>query len=301
MRHNSPLGMENSMEGRMTPDIQVGYQIYAAHWRKVNSRWRYPSHTHPMFEIQVVLEGEQHMVVDGLSYSQRTSDILFIRPGLTHESGGSLTGKPMTYFCLHFDIDELTLRRSLMNVAPDGLMSQTSQAAGVRQTLDNIITSTIVAENDIHKERLTTLHLSLQLLAALSGLAMINTENQQQTTRTANENSVAFANQIERYLIESLNITATNERRIGIEEIAAHLGYSPAHCNRIFRQVFGLSPRQYLSSLIIRQAKLMLMDSRISVESVAAHLGYRDVSHFSKQFKRWTGLSPMGFRKLGHS
>ncbi|MNC59455.1 DNA-binding transcriptional regulator AraC [compost metagenome] len=59
-----------------------------------------------------------------------------------------------------------------------------------------------------------------------------------------------------------------------------------------------MSPRQYLSDLIIRHAKLLLLDNSLSVEAIAHRLGYRDVSHFSKQFKRWTGLPPMGYRRL---
>ncbi|MOA61099.1 HTH-type transcriptional activator Btr [compost metagenome] len=59
-----------------------------------------------------------------------------------------------------------------------------------------------------------------------------------------------------------------------------------------------MSPRQYLSGLIIRHAKLMLLDNSLSVEAIAHRLGYRDVSHFSKQFKRWTGLPPMSYRQL---
>lgn len=302
MKHSPSIGQENSLEGRMASDIQVGFQIFAAHWRKVNPQWSYPAHTHPMFEINVVLEGEQSMLVDGQPYIQKTGDILFIRPDVPHQSYGSGSAKPMTYFCLHFDIDQLTLRRSLLNIAANGFMHDSENAFLVRGALDGIITSTIIAENDIHKERLKTLHDSLQLLAAISGLAISSHADSHILHPEASENTVALANQLERYLRETIHSSGSPnlEKREGIEEIAAHLGYSPAHCNRVFRQVFGYSPRQYLSSLIIREAKLLLMDNRISVEEVARRFGYRDVSYFSKQFKRWTGLSPLGFRKLGH-
>lgn len=302
MNHNPSFALENSLEGYMAPDFQVGFQIFASHWRKVNPQWSYPVHSHPMFEINVVLEGEQSMLVDGKAYLQGTSDILFIRPDVPHESHGSSSSTPMTYYCLHFDIDELTLRRNLLNISADGLMKDNQEAVAVRKVLDRIITSTIIAENDFHKERLTTLHDSLQLLAALSGLALSNGDMANILHPEATENTIALANKLERFLRESVNGSgvANLEKREGIEEMAAHLGYSPAHCNRVFRHVYGMSPRQYLSSLIIRQAKLLLMDNRITVEEVARNFGYRDVSTFSKQFKRWTGLSPMGFRKLGH-
>ncbi|WP_425414644.1 hypothetical protein [Paenibacillus harenae] len=34
---------------------------------------------------------------------------------------------------------------------------------------------------------------------------------------------------------------------------------------------------------------------------MAYRLGYRNVSHFSKPFKRWMNLSPAAFGKLTHS
>jgi AraC-like DNA-binding protein/mannose-6-phosphate isomerase-like protein (cupin superfamily) len=300
MKKNIPSGLENSIENRMAPDIQVGFQMYAAHWRKVNAKWRYPSHTHPMFELNIVLEGEQRMLVGGQSYLQNTGDILFIHPGMPHESHGSVTSKPMAYFSLHFDIDELTLRRSLLNMTPDDLMQESIEATEMRSVLDKIITSTIESESVIYKERLTTLNLSLQLLAALSGLVLSKGDAAEALHPEANENTVALANKMERYLKESVTGAADYNKRDGIEYIASSLGYSPAHCNRVFRQVYGISPRQYLSSLITRQAKLMLMDNLVTVDEVAKYFGYRDASYFSKQFKRWTGVSPMSFRRLGH-
>jgi len=88
------------------------------------------------------------------------------------------------------------------------------------------------------------------------------------------------------------------EERIGIEKMASRLGYSPAYCNRVFQRVYGMSPRQYLTGLIIRQAKLLLINTELTIEGIAYQLGYRDISQFSKQFKRWMNLSPAAFRKL---
>lgn len=296
-------GTQHSMDGRMSPDIQAAFHIFAAHWRKVNSEWHYPVHTHPMFEINIVLQGSQQMLVGGQSYVQHSGDILFIRPGVAHSSQGTDSGEEMTYYCLHFDIDDLVLRRSLMTVDTVSLSGDTPELAAIRSSLDVLISSTILSEasdSDAQRSRLMTLHASLQLFTALSGwvLTALPTPSRS-TVPGVTENTVALANAIEGLLQESVfTAAATGSRAGSIEDIAARLGYSPNHCNRAFRQIFGLPPRQYLSDLIIRHAKLLLLDNSLSVESIAHRLGYRDVSHFSKQFKRWTGLPPMGYRQL---
>lgn len=302
MKTNDP-GIHNSIDGRMSPDIQAAFHIFAAHWRKVNDEWQYPVHTHPMFEINVVLQGQQQMSVNGQSFVQQSGEILFIRPEVPHSSLGSGTAKEMTYYCLHFDIDDLTLRRALLMVDSISLSGNTPEFRAIRSALDGIINSTILSESDdSHRNRLVTLHASLQLLAALSGWVLAEMPSVKGTHTEATEKTVALANAIERLLQESVSTAAaTGERGGGIEGIAARLGYSPTHCNRAFRQIYGMPPRQYLSGLIIRHAKLLLMDNSLSVDTIAHRLGYRDVSHFSKQFKRWTGLPPMGYRRLSHT
>ncbi|WP_342435811.1 AraC family transcriptional regulator [Paenibacillus sp. FSL L8-0436] len=300
MKSNDP-GIQHSLDGRMSPDIQAAFHIFAAHWRKVNTQWQYPVHTHPMFEINVVLQGRQQMTVGGRAYVQESGDILFIRPGVQHSSLGADSGNEMTYFCLHFDIDDLILRRSLMTMDTVSLSGSSPELRSIRSALDIIISRVILSEaSDSQLNRLMILNASLQLFTALSGWVLAEMPVVSGSALPGvTENTVALANAIEGLLQESVfTAEATGSRGDGIEGIAGQLGYSPNHCNRAFRQIYGMSPRQYLSDLIIRHAKLLLLDNSLSVEAIAHRLGYRDVSHFSKQFKRWTGLPPMGYRRL---
>lgn len=42
------------------------------------------------------------------------------------------------------------------------------------------------------------------------------------------------------------------------------------------------------------------MEPELSVEDVSRRLGYKDIAHFSRQFKRWTGEPPGKFRGRYH-
>jgi AraC-like DNA-binding protein len=64
----------------------------------------------------------------------------------------------------------------------------------------------------------------------------------------------------------------------------------------LFRQVYGMSARQYRSLVKLKRAKTLLLDNEMSVQSVAERMGYSDTAHFSRQFKRWTGMSPIAYR-----
>ncbi|SET09114.1 AraC family transcriptional regulator [Paenibacillus sp. NFR01] len=299
MSINEP-GTLHSLDGRMSPDIQTAFHVYAAHWRKVDPKWSYPEHTHPMFEINVVLEGRQQMLVGNKAYTQAAGEIVFIRPGVPHSSLVADPEHEMTYYCMHFDINDLALRRALLKLDVVSLRGDTPEKQAFRRALDHVIRAAILTESgNVQRNRLVTLQASLQLFAALSGWVLAETPDAGPSVLAGvTENTVALAHAVEGLLQESVFTAAATQSRGGwIEEIAARLGYTPNHCNRAFRQIYGMSPRQYLSDLTIRHAKLLLLDNTLSVDTIAHRLGYRDVSHFSKQFKRWTGLPPMGYRR----
>jgi AraC-like DNA-binding protein len=97
-------------------------------------------------------------------------------------------------------------------------------------------------------------------------------------------------------LSKSLLNLDTMPDRISIAEIAAEFGVSNSHCNRVFKSVYQVSPRQYLSQLIVQTAKTLLDQSDLKIVRISQLLGYGDPIHFSKQFKKWTGVSPRDFR-----
>jgi len=87
---------------------------------------------------------------------------------------------------------------------------------------------------------------------------------------------------------------------IKIEEIANHLNLSRSQCYKVFTKVYGMSPRQYLTQLTLNQAKRHLLDNELTIEEIAEKLGFSSISHFSRQFKRWTGVSPSQYRPRIH-
>lgn len=90
-------------------------------------------------------------------------------------------------------------------------------------------------------------------------------------------------------------IDTTFDQEIRIAELAKEAGVSEVHFRNQFRQCFGISPLRYLKQVRIDNAKQLLRSGYYSVTEAALECGYENVSYFSCDFKKMTGISPTQF------
>jgi len=93
-------------------------------------------------------------------------------------------------------------------------------------------------------------------------------------------------------------IDANARHDIGLDGVAAEAGLSSFHFLRLFSQVLGVTPHQYLVRSRLRHAaRLLAEDESRSVTQVALDVGFADLSNFVRTFHRAAGVSPGGFRR----
>ena len=68
------------------------------------------------------------------------------------------------------------------------------------------------------------------------------------------------------------------------------MGTSHRQFRRLFQQVTGLAPQQYLIHLRLNEAKRLL--GTLTVAEVAARVGFSDSFYFSRLFKAKMGVAP---------
>lgn len=77
---------------------------------------------------------------------------------------------------------------------------------------------------------------------------------------------------------------------------AAHL--ERTYFSRVFRQCLGVKPVEYIMRRRVERAKARLWGTVDPLRVIAESLGFTDAFHFSKSFKRLTGMTPTDFRQL---
>ena len=78
-----------------------------------------------------------------------------------------------------------------------------------------------------------------------------------------------------------------------LSEIA---GISPRYFELLFKELYRMSPKEYILSLKIEQAKEFLLSEKLLIKDIAFMLGYNDIYHFGKIFKAKTGYTPSEYR-----
>lgn len=81
-----------------------------------------------------------------------------------------------------------------------------------------------------------------------------------------------------------------------VATLAARAGITPQHLGRLFRELTGRSPKEYVLEARIQAARAYLRGSSLPVKRIAAELGFHDEFHFSRQFSQRLGASPSAYR-----
>jgi AraC-like DNA-binding protein len=88
--------------------------------------------------------------------------------------------------------------------------------------------------------------------------------------------------------------------KIEVGKIASAAFMSRFHFTRIFKKVYGLSPRQYLKDLRINKGRELLKQG-LGISQVGVEVGYDSLPTFCNAFKKATGYSPREYQNLNKS
>jgi len=85
---------------------------------------------------------------------------------------------------------------------------------------------------------------------------------------------------------------------IGLDELAHLVGLSQSQFARAFKASTGLPPYKWWLNSRIKRAQEMLLNSSDSLSDIAIQNGFADQSHFTKTFRRMTGMTPATWKRI---
>jgi AraC family transcriptional regulator len=95
-------------------------------------------------------------------------------------------------------------------------------------------------------------------------------------------------------------VEAHIDRDILVSDLANLVGVSSGHLHRAFRQTMGITPLDYITDKRIRRAMAIMAQGDTSIAELALQVGFVSPSHFTRTFRRVTGMNPSAFRAGMH-
>lgn len=92
--------------------------------------------------------------------------------------------------------------------------------------------------------------------------------------------------------------TKYGDPELNVEAIARQCGYSSYYFSRMFKELTGITPIDYLRQVRIEQAKQLLAERDMKIAEIASRTGYNNISNFYTNFKKIVGMTPTEYREF---
>lgn len=253
-------------------------------------------HTHEdFFELVIVLEGSASHIVDDEKFHIEKGDVFVIGNNTSHgyQDTDNFRICNIMYslenlFQGNYDITKSAGFHALFLLEPY-VSKEHKFSSRLKLTLDDFdktcnIIAMMISEYENKSEGWRTLVQSsfMALVVTLSRLYEFN-----QSFKKSDIINIAIAiSHIENHFNEE----------ISIQTLANLSHYSIRHFLRIFIDTYHTTPINYINSLRIRNACLLLVDSSIPICDIALRCGFNNSNYFSRIFKKQLGITPTGYR-----
>ena len=101
----------------------------------------------------------------------------------------------------------------------------------------------------------------------------------------------SFVSQAKQFVKENYS------KGINTKHVAENLGFSESHFMLLFKKATGTSFSSYLLSYRMEVAIALIKTQRYRIYEICNNVGYRDIKSFRNAFKKYTGLSPVDYKK----
>lgn len=245
----------------------------------------FPLHKHYEDELYVCFGGSATDIVEGKGRTVISGDVYVHKKGVTHRQKDV-----KDFYCCVFQFDrcELVKRSREMGIIDkDGLASLLDDENTDEFFVDTntvryaeVISDVIKSEQDPVVRDIMFMNLLVVICSKLN-------------VKTGERNPDAWENvgEIVRYIENNY------DKPLTLETLASLSHYSRRHFTRLFREVCGVSPMEYLNKIRIKNASDLLVKSDMSIKQISRLCGFEDNNLFSRRFKEAYKISPSDYRR----
>ncbi|EJN3690779.1 AraC family transcriptional regulator [Salmonella enterica] len=188
---------------------------------------------------------------------------------------------------IRLDIDVLQLQELLMDIGEDERFQLPMAASGINSaTLSDEILCAVERFLDVMERPLDARILGKQIIREILYHVLMGPRGGALLALVSRQTHFSLISrvlkQIEMKYTENLNV----------EQLAAEANMSVSAFHHNFKAVTSTSPLQYLKSYRLHKARMMMIHDGMKASAAAMRVGYESASQFSREFKRYFGVTP---------
>ncbi|MEK3884051.1 AraC family transcriptional regulator [Paenibacillus sp. PL2-23] len=254
------------------------------------------------FELLYVIHGEAATTMLGQRYELSAGQLIFLPAGVPHQNEAVST--PDTRFLgIHFDFfDELDIQTEADMIVDDARINEQSfayeaLADGFEPLSANPVYAPPLAcvqlmEQLVHEFTMRPPGYELACKTLMLSILLHLLRLQQSRSRSlASQHDSRLLR-----LVEEMEHSPAEEWSNRL--VADRLGLSMDHAAKLFKQLIGLPPGEFVHSLRHREARRLLRETELSIEQIGDAVGYAGIHYFSRMFRKHEGISATEYRKL---
>ena len=97
-------------------------------------------------------------------------------------------------------------------------------------------------------------------------------------------------------ILNIMRYVQSNSATVSLSELAGKFNYSESHLSTMIKNFYGVTFRQMLTNLRLKNAAQLLVSTDEPVSDIISEVGYSEKSYFYRAFKSKYGLTPQDFR-----
>lgn len=188
---------------------------------------------------------------------------------------------------LRLDVDVLQLQELLMDIGEDALFHPSMAESGINSaTLSEEILCAAERLLDVMERPLDARILGKQIIREMLYHVLIGPRGGALMALVSRQTHFS---QISRVL---KRIESQYTESLSVDQLAAEANMSLSAFHHNFKSVTSTSPLQYLKAYRLHKARMMMVHDGVKASAAAMQVGYESASQFSREFKRYFGLTP---------
>lgn len=263
--------------------------------------------------VYIIQEGELYIEEDGERYSLKKGDIIILKPNLTH---AGFKKACCDYYYIHFrypegenikdkSLDEiiqeiLSKRNEALESNPMSYFEYSNSLCYLpkyynirdKSVFSHFLIFLKDALEDYNKKYLHyRVVFACKLIQFFVTISKEYLATEVENLRTSFSKAFLKVEAIQNY------IHGNFKRKITRMDVQNTFNTNYDHMNRMFKKLMGYTIIDYLNRVRIDKSRELIENTSLSISEIGLEVGISDIYYFSKVFKKYTGRTPLEYRK----